>query len=146
MVRKVLNNFYDYTRLMANDSKSWVFYARIDNDVANAICLTLQFPHGNLPMKYLGVPLITTRLKKIDCDELIRKIGARITSWNSKFLSYAGRVQLISSVLYGIQSYWSSIFILPKSVLNTIRTLMNQFLWSGDISKTRGIKILWDKV
>ena len=100
-------------------------------------------PPGNLPMKYLGVPLITTKLKRGDCEELIRKISGRITSWNSKFLSYAGRIQLINSVLYGIQSYWSSMFILPKSVLKELEKLMNHFLWNGDVSKNHGINLSW---
>ena len=97
-------------------------------------------------MKYLGVPLITTKLKKVDCDELLRKISARITSWNSRFLSYAGRIQLIHSVLYGIQCYWSSMFILPKSVLKEMEQMMNRFLWNGDVTKSHGIKVAWDKV
>ena len=122
------------------------FCAGVDTDVANAIWSALQFPSGNLPMKYLGVPLITSTLKKGDCDELIRKISARITSWNYEFLSYAGRIQLIGSVLFGIQSYWSSMFILPKSVLKNIETLMNRFLWNGDATKAHGTKILWNRI
>jgi len=146
VVRSILNHFYDFTGLKANDSKSCAFYAGIDANVGNDICNALQFPRGILPMKYLGVPLITTKLKKGDCEELIRKISARITSWKSKFLSYAGRIQLINSVLYGIQSYWSSMFILPKSVLKDMEILMSRFLWNGDVTKVHGIKISWDKV
>ena len=97
-------------------------------------------------MRYLGVPLISSKLTKGNCADLIKKIGARILSWNSKFLSYAGRVQLIQTVLYGIQTYWASMFILPKCVLKEIDALMRKFLWTCGIESSYGSKIAWDNV
>jgi hypothetical protein len=69
---------------------------------------------GKLPIRYLGVPLISSWLCAVDCDTLLEKITARINSWLSRNLSFAERLQLISSVLYSVQVYWSSTFILPK--------------------------------
>jgi hypothetical protein len=40
-----------------------------------------------------------------------KKITATINYWLSRNLSFAGRLQLVSSVLYSVQVYWSSIFI-----------------------------------
>jgi hypothetical protein len=62
---------------------------------------------------------------------LIERITKRIDSWTFKQLSFAGRLQLITSFLYGLQVYWTSIFILPKSVLNDISKKFNRFLWNG---------------
>ena len=61
------------------------------------VALTLSFTPTK---KYLGVPLISTRLSHIDCQPLLDKIIARTQSWTSRSLSFAGRLQLISSVLY----------------------------------------------
>jgi hypothetical protein len=36
---------------------------------------------GTLPVRYLGVPLITKRLSAVDCDTLVAKIISRIESW-----------------------------------------------------------------
>ena len=33
-----------------------------------------------------------------------------------KYLSYAGKLQLIKFVLFSVQSYWCRTFILPKKV------------------------------
>ena len=60
---------------------------------------------GTLPIKYLGAPLISTRLTTRDCRPLIEKITKRVESWTSKRLSYAGRLQLIIKVLFSIQGY-----------------------------------------
>ena len=74
------------------------------------------------------------------------KITTRITSWKSQFLSYAGRAQLITSVLAGIQNFWSGMFILPKSVLKQITQIMARFLWTGQVECSHGAKIAWEKV
>ena len=119
-----MSKFNAFTGLLANTGKSCVFLAGVEEGVANAICQTLRFTRGTLPVKYLGVPLISSQLKREDCDSLIDKISQRVRSWTSKFLSYAGRAQLIHSVLVGIQNYWASMFILPKYVLKQVEKIM----------------------
>lgn len=48
------------------------------------------------------------------CQPLIEKITLRIQSWKGRFLSYAGRLKLVKSVLNSLHVFWSNIFILPK--------------------------------
>ena len=146
LMKLTLSQFYDFTGLQANPTKSCLFLAGLEDDVAESICQILQFPKGSLPMKYLGVPLITSRLKKVHCDDLVNRISSRILSWTSKFLSYAGRIQLIQSVLNGIFNYWSGMFILPKYILKQVECLMRRFLWTGGIEKGHGAKVAWAKV
>ncbi|KAL0357768.1 UNVERIFIED_CONTAM: CTD small phosphatase-like protein 2-B [Sesamum calycinum] len=50
---------------------------------------------GFLPVKYLGVPLISSRLTMADCKPLIDKLDSRIAGWNHLNLTYAGRAQLM---------------------------------------------------
>ena len=78
---------------------------------------------GSLPLRYLSVPLITTRLKKSDCFELTKKITNKIHSWTSKFLSYAGQVQLVGSVIMGIHNYWAGMFVSLKGFLKILNRL-----------------------
>ena len=72
------------------------------------------FQLGTLLIRYLGVPLISTKLSSKDCKYLLEKIAARIKSWTSKHLTYAGRLQLIGSVLFSLQIFWMTLFILPN--------------------------------
>ena len=97
-------------------------------------------------MRYLGVPLISTRLTHADCMPLIQRITARIQSWTSKALSYAGRLQLIASVVYSIQLYWCSLFIIPKYTIYKIEQLFGSFLWSGNSFGARRAKMKWEFV
>ncbi|GMP92222.1 hypothetical protein CsSME_00042533 [Camellia sinensis var. sinensis] len=67
----------------------------------------------------------------------------QIHSWHTRLLSFGGRIQLIQSALFGIQAYWSTIFILPKKIIKDIESATKNFLWSGsDISKSAP-KVSW---
>ncbi len=68
---------------------------------------------GILPVRYLGVPLITKRLSSMDCESLVAKIIAQIDSWLVQKLSFAGRLKLLSCVLISLQVFWTKVFILP---------------------------------
>ena len=100
-----LNRFENFSGLQVNKQKSAIFMAGVNDEVKNDLLNTTGFNLGSFPMKYLGVPLISTRLSHCDCQPLLEKIMARIQSWTSRSLSYAGRLQLIASVLYSIQMY-----------------------------------------
>ena len=94
-------------------------------------------------MRYLGVPLVTRRLSLKDCSNLVDKIKTRINNWSAKLLSYAGRIQLIQSVLYSIQHLWCRHFILPKGVLKRIMQLCSGFLWKGKEQLARRARVSW---
>lgn len=98
----------------------------------------LGFSQGSMPFRYLGVPLSTKRVTILQCQPLIDKIMGRIQSWTARFLSYAGRVQLIKSVLHSVEVFLSQVFILPKKVIRCTEGLCRNFLWTGgvDISKS----------
>ncbi|GJU82842.1 hypothetical protein Tco_1285207 [Tanacetum coccineum] len=52
---------------------------------------------GELPVKYLRVPLISSRLLNKDCKILVEKAKNQIGDWKSKSLSFAGRLQLYTA-------------------------------------------------
>nr|GEU66690.1 hypothetical protein [Tanacetum cinerariifolium] len=55
----------------------------------------MPFEEGRLSVKYLGVPLVPSRLVYKDCKELIDKVVARTNDWKNKSLSIAARLQLV---------------------------------------------------
>ena len=113
-IQNVLRFFYSYSRLQLNSDKSEIFSSEIKGDLIEEIKRVTGFKVGTLLVRYLGVPLVTRRLSLKDCSNLVDKIKARINNWSTKLLSYAGRIQLIQSVLYSIQHFWCRHFILPK--------------------------------
>ncbi|XP_019228711.1 PREDICTED: uncharacterized protein LOC109209820 [Nicotiana attenuata] len=70
----------------------------------------------------------------------------RIRQWTVKFLSYAGRLQLIKSVLIAIQSFWSQIFPLPKKIIQQVEAICRKFLWTGETSSSRKALVAWNKL
>nr|GEV37768.1 hypothetical protein [Tanacetum cinerariifolium] len=104
--------------------------------ITDNILLTQELMHnyhlerGKLPIKYLGVPLVSSRLMIRDCNELVDKVQIRIQDWKNKSLSIAGQLQLIHSILGSMHINWASVFFLPNHVLLNIEQLMREFLWS----------------
>lgn len=83
---------------------------------------------GFLPVRYLEVPLSCRKLSVTDCQPLLDKITTHITSRASRFLSYAGRLQLIESVLSSLYGYWCTVFLLPMHLIKVMERLCSSFL------------------
>ncbi|KAJ8434805.1 hypothetical protein Cgig2_033527 [Carnegiea gigantea] len=68
---------------------------------------------GHLHFKYLGMPITSSKLSKIECRLLIEKSTANVLNWSSRHISYTGRVVLVNTVLFGLFNFWAQIFTLP---------------------------------
>ena len=141
-----LEEFKSLSGLSPSPAKSHIFFSGCDNELRDEILGVCQFSEGKLPVRYLGVPLVSTKLKASDCDQLVDRITKRIKSWTNKCLTYASRAQLIQSVLFSMQVYWTSLFILPKKGTRSIKRLFRAFFWSGCETKTHGAKVSWDRI
>ncbi|GJR71587.1 hypothetical protein Tco_0083952 [Tanacetum coccineum] len=75
-------------------------------------------------IKYLGIPLLSKKIGISDCKVLVDKVKSKVNDWKHKTLSYAGRLQLIASVLSAMQTYWASVMILPKTIVKEINSLL----------------------
>ncbi|WMV07590.1 hypothetical protein MTR67_000975 [Solanum verrucosum] len=99
-VMEALSHFSAAIDLEANMEKSSVFLAGIDDDTRNQIIKRIGFVVGEFPIKYLGLPLSSKKLRKTDCLSLIDKITQRIKVTYSKKLSYAGRLQTMETTIH----------------------------------------------
>jgi hypothetical protein len=146
VLKSSLDRFSKLSALTINLAKSSLYLSGVDGSLCNNIMDNIGIHEASLPVRYLGVPLISTRLTHTDCLPLVERITSRITLWTSSSLTYAGRLQLIKSVLFSIQVYWSSIFILPCATTKKIESILAAFLWKGtSLSPTRS-KVAWNVV
>ncbi|GJT91068.1 putative reverse transcriptase domain, reverse transcriptase zinc-binding domain protein [Tanacetum coccineum] len=53
----------------------------------------MPFEEGVLPVKYLGVPLISSGLFHKDCKILVERVKIKIEDWKNKSLSFAGEMK-----------------------------------------------------
>ncbi|GJW31757.1 hypothetical protein Tco_0051789 [Tanacetum coccineum] len=104
----------------------------------------MPFAEGELPVKYLGVPFISSRLLNRDCKILVEKAKNRIGDWKNKSLSFAGRLQLCKSVISSMHVYWASVLVIPKGILQDIQVLIRGFLWCNGEYKRGRAKVAWD--
>ena len=141
-----LAKFEAFSRMQVNKQKIDAFLAGVNDNVKATILNMTWFSMGSLPVKHLGVPLISTKLSHSDCIPLMDKMMARIQSWTSRSMSFASRLQLISSVLYSIQTYWCSMFIIPKFTCYKIEQMFSGFLRSGTDVKARRAKVGWKEL
>ena len=143
IIRVAMDSFSKISGLAINHDKSYVFLSGVDPDLRIAITNQLSFKPGTLPVKYLGVPLISTRLTYQNYVALIDRITSRIKVWTSASLTYAGRLQLVKSTLFSIQVYWSNMFILPCATIKKIESILSAFLWKGTTLTHTGAKVAW---
>ncbi|GKD77238.1 RNA-directed DNA polymerase, eukaryota, reverse transcriptase zinc-binding domain protein [Tanacetum coccineum] len=111
VLRRGLDEFGMSSGLYPNMSKSEAFFSNIPDNVIADIKLVMPFTKGNLPIRYLGVPLVSKGIKIKDCKVLIDIVEKRII-------------------------YWSSLFVLPMHVCDVIDKMFKKFLWNrGNTSK-----------
>lgn len=131
--------------LCLNPSMSDVFFGDVQATIKEQVLNILHFK-GHLSVRYLGVPLISGKLKYQECVPLIDKMTAITSAWASKVLSTASRLLLIKSILFSIQAFWSNVFILPKKVKKAIEQKLACFLWSGSDGPVKVVKVAWDTI
>ncbi|XP_019252882.1 PREDICTED: uncharacterized protein LOC109231696 [Nicotiana attenuata] len=144
-LHRCFKDFSEASGLQANKEKSSIYFGGVAQDVQDQILKFLGFLEGELPFRYLGITLATKKISLIQWQPLINKMVAKITSWTAKKLSYAGRAQLIQTVLFGIQAYWAQLFVIPSKVLNTIEAYCRSYLWSGTNTITRKALLAWER-
>lgn len=76
--------FSKVSGLQANLSKRSIYFGGVTQEVRGEILFYLGFSTGELPFKYLGIPLSSKKISLIQWQPLIEKIIARISLWTAK--------------------------------------------------------------
>lgn len=103
-ITEALDDFASWSGLQVNKDKTNLYLAGTDKLEELAIS-RYDFPISTLPVRYLGLPLMSRKLRIAEYEPLLEKITKRFRSWAVKSLSFAGRVQLIASVITGLVNF-----------------------------------------
>ncbi|XP_062103340.1 uncharacterized protein LOC133814390 [Humulus lupulus] len=106
IIKDSFKSFSLASRLTANLDKSRVYFGGMAEKETKSILERLHFAEATFPIKYLGIPHRPTKWKAGDCAAIIKKIHMKLHHWSSRHLSFAGRAQLINSVLLGIDAIY----------------------------------------
>ncbi|GKB14013.1 RNA-directed DNA polymerase, eukaryota, reverse transcriptase zinc-binding domain protein [Tanacetum coccineum] len=73
VIKKALEKFSNVSGLYPNLGKSTIFCGSVNNVTINHIMQIFPFKRGKLPVRYLGVPLVSKKISVKDCKGLIDK-------------------------------------------------------------------------
>eukprot|EP00253_Pinus_taeda_P027284 PITA_27284 len=90
--------------------------------------VTCPLPNG---ITYLGFHLKANKYSAKDWEWLIERYYKKISSWEYKTLSLAGRVILSSAVLSQLSVYWAHFFYLPSFTIQRLNKITANFIWGG---------------
>ena len=107
---------------------------------------TFRCQLGTFPFTYLGLPLGTTKPRVDDYMPLMDKTEKRLTLVSS-FLTQAGRLQLINSVLSSLPIYAMCNLKIPIVVLEFIDRARRHCLWTwSELNAKKKSLVAWTKV
>ena len=96
--------------------------------------------------KYLGLPMTYGKSRVNTFKELEEKILKRVLGWKEKFISKAGREVLIKTVAQAIPTYAMSLFKLPKSMCDSINSLLAKYWWGQNKEERKIHSVNWKKL
>jgi hypothetical protein len=112
----------------------------MDLDDKTRIANMLNCQLGELPIKYLGVPISDVKLGKVAFADLIEKIAKRIPPWKGKQSSSGGRLILTNTWLSSLPTYRMGIYLLPLGTHQMMDNIRSRFFWRG-LEET--LNIIW---
>ncbi|CAA7031081.1 unnamed protein product [Microthlaspi erraticum] len=150
LVKKAFEASWENTRSepkrKLRGSKSELFCGGYD-DIEKAVLSSITgIKLGSFPTRYLGLPLNPSRISSATLQPFVERITAKLHSWTVKPLSFAGKIRLVASVVYGMVNFWSSVFVLPKSFYQKIDSLCAAFLWRNKTDSAAGARVAWKDI
>lgn len=129
--QSVFDQFAEWSGLKISIEKSTLYLAGVPEEEEKRILLNFPFAKGGLHVRYLVLPLMTKAMRQQDYFPLVEKNRSQISTWTNRFLSYAGRLLLIKSVIISLVNFWTSVYLLPSKCIKDIESICGAFLWTG---------------
>ena len=142
----MLRGFEMASGLKINFAKSHVGIFGDDTNWVHDAAQFLNCSHMETPFYYLAIPIGAKPSSCLVWEPLISKHEAKLSKWNQKILSMAGKVTLINSVLTALPIYLLSFFKIPQRVVLKLVSLQRNFLWGGSHELKKIAWVKWDVI
>jgi hypothetical protein len=96
--------------------------------------------------RYLGRAVLVGRSKMKTFAGICGKVKKKLDGWKEKFLSQVGKEILIKAVIQAIPTYSMSVFQLPKSLYQSLNSLMSRFWWGHQSNYSRIPWMSWERL
>ncbi|CAA7058134.1 unnamed protein product [Microthlaspi erraticum] len=132
---------------MINLQKSSITFSnKTPEDIRQRVKLALGIEKEGGQGKYLGLPESFGRRKKDLFTLIVDRIRQRSINYSSRFLSNAGKVTMLKSVLASIPTYSMTCFKLPTGLCKRIQSALTRFWWDSQPGKRKMSWIAWEKL
>ena len=128
-IMEVLDNFCTLAGQKVNLAKSRVLFSpNIARRCKRSICSKLEINAIQNSGRYLGFPLIYKGRNGDAFNFFIDRVQKKLSGWQTKFLSKAGKMVLAKIVAALIAEYYMQCHALPVKVCEAIDKLIRDFL------------------
>jgi hypothetical protein len=132
--------------LKINYHKSEAYIFGTDELDKYRIANMLNCKLGELPMKYLSIPLNDTKLGMGAFSYITEKVAKRIPPWKGKNMSSGGRAILSNSSLASLPTYTMGFYLLPLGSHRRMDTSRSRFFWRGAEGDFKYHMVKWKAV
>ncbi|XP_057856267.1 uncharacterized protein LOC131065696 [Cryptomeria japonica] len=129
-----------------NDDKSSIYFFNTPQLIQSRIVRILRFQIGSLPLMYLGIPLALGAQRREYWQGILDKFRSKVSHWTYRWLSSAGRVILLKTVVQSLPIYRCCVQVPPSTFVREFDALSWQFLWSGNLLSLKWSLVKWESV
>lgn len=101
---------------------------------------------GSLLGRFLGTPLFEGPNRMNMWQRLMDSCVNKLEGWKCKWLTSAGRLSLLKSVLSAMPIYSMMCFKVLEKIARSINQFMRKLFWNGKSEKDKIPLVAWDKV
>ncbi|KAG8480634.1 hypothetical protein CXB51_025228 [Gossypium anomalum] len=147
IIKNILDDFCSYSGHRINKRKTNIFFSKgVNDNLRRSISSFFGFQEVNNLGLYLGVPLFHERVTNNTLRFVVDKVRNKLSSWDARQLSLAGRVTLAQSVLLSILSYFMQTMMIPKGLCDEIECIVRKFVWGSTNGNAKVALVSWDSV
>lgn len=144
---KIFNEYGEASGQVINfDKSSITFGSRVYQQTRDQAMRTLQIPNIGGGGKYLGIPEQFGRRKKEMLQYISKSVQKKINGWQNKFLTTAGKENLIKSVAFAMPIYSINVFELPIKLCSELNSMISRFWWGTTPTKKKLSWVPWKEM
>ncbi|CAL1353888.1 unnamed protein product [Linum trigynum] len=131
---------------MVSKDKSVVYFSGNTNRTTSGdIIRILEIPATQDLGRYLGVPVLHTRVTRETYRYILDRLDKKLAGWRADSMSFEGRVTLATSLLNTLPTYTMQTTLLPRSICDQIDMRIRRFIWGSTADKRKVLQAKYFK-
>lgn len=133
-VKKCFRVYAKATNARLNENKCEVVAAGCGNSIPKTLPNGIKITYGE-PVKYLGVPIGVNLSYKATWIKQIENLRARIKRWAKRWLSYRGRIRVITTMLQSTLWYLLRCIPIHHEQMEVIQSIIHKYAYEREESQ-----------